>query len=363
MLIYYIYFIFLAVVAVEYEINPFKSNGVLIFIILSLALLAGLRSEDVSRDYLAYQYGFDDLHNFIGDPPWSNFIKYEPGFIAVVLFFKQFFLENYGLAIMLFFAFASVTIKVLIVDRFSINPYLVILLYFSHYFMLHEMTQIRIGFASAIFFISLIFYFKNNYKAFICLVLLAALFHYSAICYLALLLFDKKTFNRYIYVGLIILSIAFAFIKLPLFNFVGNLFSTVDSSGKLATYSVIIENKLVEDIKVFNVINLLKIFCAVYLIYVVPKDQLLKDKQLLFFLKCTILSIFTLSLFSGVPSVAFRISELFGVMSMFIFAYMAKYLPFYKYNVWFVVIIAGLLFYFSSIHGGLLNPYQLIKIR
>jgi hypothetical protein len=363
MLIYYIYFICLAVLAVEYEINPFKSNVLLIIVIASLALLAGLRSEDVSRDYIAYQYGFDDLQDFIGDPPWSNFIRYEPGFIAVVLFFKHFFLENYGLAIMLFFACASVTIKVLIIDRFSINPYLVILLYFSHYFMLHEMTQIRIGFASAIFFVSLIFYFKNNYIAFTGMVLLAALFHYSAICYLALLLFDKKTFNRYIYVGLLILSIILAFIKLPLFNFVGNLFSSVDSSGKLATYSVVIQYNLVEDIKVFNVINLLKIFSAVYLIYVVPNDQLLKDKRLLLFLKCMILSVFTLSLFSGVPSIAFRISELFGVMSMFVFAYLAKYFPFYKYNIWCVVIIAGILFYFSSIHGGLLNPYQIIKIK
>jgi len=360
MLIYFIYFIFLAVIAVEYELNPFKSNGLLIFLVVSLALFAGLRGQNVSRDYLPYQYAFDTIHNFIGDDPSTNFSAYEPGFIIIVLLIKFFFIQNYGVAIMLFFAFASVAIKIFVIDRFSINPYLVILLYFSHYFIIHEMTQIRIGFASAIFLFSLIFYFKNNYKAYVAMILLATMFHYSALGYLILLLFNKTTFNRYTYTGLLILSIFLAFVKLPLFNLVGSLFSAVDDSGKLGSYASIIEYNLADDVKVLNVINLTKIFCSVYLMYLIPKIELLKDKRLIFFLKCNILSIFTLSLFSGVPLIAFRISELFGVISMFNYAYLAKYLPFSKYNIWVVIIIAGLIFYLTAIHGGLLNPYEII---
>lgn len=363
MLVYYLYFFCLAVIAVEYELNPFKSNGLLIFIVLSLALLAGLRGQEVSRDYLTYQYAFDTIHNFMGDTPWANFGIYEPGFIGTILLFKVFFLQNYGIAIMLFFAFASVILKIFVIDRFAINPYLVILLYFSHYFIIHEMTQIRIGLASSIFLLSLVFYFQNNYKAYIIMILLAAMFHYSALGYLILLLLNKTTFNRYIYSVLLLLSFIFAFVKLPLFNLVGSIFSAVDSSGKLGTYSTIIEYNLADDIKVFNIINLLKIFCSVYLMFLVPKYDLLKDKRLIFFLKCNIISVFVLSLFSGVPLVAFRISELYGVVSMFIFAYMAKYLPFSKYNIWFVVFIAGLLFYLSALHSGLLNPYQIINIK
>ncbi|MEO8414883.1 MAG: EpsG family protein [Ginsengibacter sp.] len=362
MLIYFIYFIFLAVLAVEYELNPFKSNGLLIFIIVSLALLAGLRAQEVSRDYLPYQYAFDAINNFMENDSGNDFNAYEPGFIGIVLLVKLFFVQNYGVVIMLFFAFASVSIKIFVIDRFSINPYLVILLYFSSNFIVHEMTQIRIGLASAIFLISLIFYFKNNYKAYIAIILLASLFHYSALGYLVLLLFNKTTFNRYIYTALLILSIVLAFIKLPLSNLVGGVFSAVDSSGKLGTYSTIIEYNLADDVKVFNVINLAKIFCSVYLMYLVPKYELLKDSRLIFFLKCNILSIFALSFFSGVPLIAFRISELYGILSMFTFAYLAKYLPFSKYNIWFVVIIAGLLFYLTAIHGGLLNPYKIIQI-
>jgi hypothetical protein len=363
MLIYFIYFIFLSVLAVEYELNPFKSNELLIFIGISLALLAGLRSEEVSRDYLPYQFAFDNINDFIQNESGVYFGVYEPGFIGIVLLFKFFFVQNYGVAIMLFFATTSVAMKIFIFDRFSINPYAVILLYFSHYFIIHEMTQIRIGLASAIFLVSLIFYFKNNYKAYAGMILLATLFHYSALIYLILLFINKKKFNLYFYSSLLIISFVLGFLKLPLFNVVGDLFSSIDNTGKLGAYSNIIQYDMSDSVKVFNVINLGRIFCSVYLMFVVPKAEFLRDQRLTFFLKCNIISIFALSLFSGVPLIAFRISDLFAILAVFNYAYLAKYLPFFKFNIWIVISIAGVLFYLNLIYGGLLGPYEMIKIK
>ncbi|MEO8568809.1 MAG: EpsG family protein [Ginsengibacter sp.] len=363
MLIYYIYFICLSVLAVEYELNPFKSKGLLIFIGISLALMAGLRGDQVSRDYLLYQYAFDNIRDFIPDEAGGYFSVYEPGFIGVVILLKFFFIHNYGVAIMLFFACASVAMKIFVFDRFSINPYLIILLYFSHYFFLHEMTQIRIGFAAAIFLISLIFYFKNNYKTFVGLILMATMFHYSALVYLIVLFIKKENFNWYIYSFLLIISFVLGFMKFPLFTLVGNLFSISGNSGKIANYSKLIEYGLSDDVKVFNIINLTKICCSIYLMYLVPKHEFLKDQKLIFFLKCNIISIFTLSLFSGVPLVAFRLSDLFSVVTVFNFAYLAKYLPFLRFNIWFVILIAGILFYSNIIYGGLLGPYEILKLK
>ncbi len=232
MLIYYIYFIFLTVLSIEYELKPFNSKALLVFLGLSLALLAGFRGEEVSRDYLSYQYGFDNILDFIPDESGKYFSVYEPGFIGIVILFKAFFIQNYGVAIMLFFACASVALKIFAFDKFSINPYLILLLYFSQYFLIHEMTQIRIGFASAIFLVSLIFYFKNNYKAYVVMILFATLFHYSALLYLILLLFKKKDFNRLFYTGLLAMSIVLGLIKLPIFSLLGNLFSVDASYGK-----------------------------------------------------------------------------------------------------------------------------------
>lgn len=361
MLIYFIYFIFLAILAIEYEINPFKSSTLLIFVGISLVLLAGLRSENVTRDYLPYMYSFDSIEPLDGSQSFAYFANYEPGFIGIVLFFKKIFVYNYGVVIMLFYAFTSLSLKIFSFNKFSLNPFLVLLIYFSHYFIIHEMTQIRIGLATGIFLISLFFYFKKNYKAYAAMILLATLFHYSALGFLILLFFKNNKFNRYVYSALLVLSIFLAYVKLPLFNVVGYLIPS-EGSGKFNSYSGIIEYNLLDDVNVFNAINIAKIFCSIYLMFFIPKLQLLKDEKLVFFLKCNILSIFTLSLFSGIPLVAFRISELYGIASVFTFAYLAKYLPFYKYNVWIVVAIAGLLFYLNAIHGGLLGPYKVVRI-
>ncbi len=45
MLIYIAYFIFFVILAVEYELKPFKNNFFLIIVILSLGLLAGVRGR------------------------------------------------------------------------------------------------------------------------------------------------------------------------------------------------------------------------------------------------------------------------------------------------------------------------------
>jgi len=360
MLIYIIYFVVLSVLAIEYEVKPFKSIGLLMLVVLAIALLAGLRSQEVARDYQQYQFVFDTIKDFIKDDSGSYFSVFEPGFVGIVLLFRMIFLYNYGVAIMLFFALTSVTAKIYSIYKISINPYLVILLYFAHYFILQEMTQIRIGFASAIFLGSLNFYIKKNYKVFVSMVLLATFFHYSALLYLLLFTFNIKNFNKIFYAAFLAAAIVLGFLKLPLFGFVGDLFSAGGESGKLNTYAEVIQYNLIDEINVFNIITLCSMGCCFYLIYFIPEVHFLRDKYLTLILKLNIFSIFTLCLFSGVPLVAFRISELFGILSIFNFSYLTRYLPFSKYNVWFVVLLAFVFFYTNVFYGHLLMPYEIV---
>ncbi len=359
MFIYITIFIFLAVLAVEYEYKPFESNFMLGLIILSLCMLAGLRGPDVDKDYNAYQYGFDMVQH-IDDP--LVFIIYEPGFIAIVNFFYLFFKQNYSVAILLFFAFASVLLKVISVKRFAINPYLVILLYYSHYFFLHEMTQIRIGLASAIFLVSIPYYLQGRRLAFTGMILLASIFHYSAIFYLVVLAFDTRHISRFIYVGLLVLSVVLAFVRLPLLGLF-NAINIGSVSSKIEVYAEMEQKGIIEAVNVFNVLNLCNMFCCIYLIFAPPQSILSSDKRFIFFLKCDILSIFLLSLLSGVPSVTFRFSQLFGITIMFLFAYLVKFLPFSKFNIFVVILIAGIYFYFATSKRGFISPYKIVNIR
>jgi len=360
MLVYITYFIFIAILAIQYEFTPFKNDYLLASIVILLTLLAGFQDTSVSKDYLNYQYVFDNIYD-ITDDGFFYLLSFEPGFVGIVIFFRKLFEINYGVVIILFYALASLSIKTFAIKRFSINPYLTLLFYFSYFFLIHEMTQIRIALASGIFLISLVPFLKGHRMTFAALILLATCFHYSAIFYLLILLFNANRLNRNFYIGLLMFSLLLGFIKLPILNLLGN-FDAVDISTKLNTYIIISENGSIA-VNVFNSLNILNILCCFYLIFVVNKEEFAKDRQLILFLKCNILSIFLFSFLAGAPAFSMRFNQLFGVAQIFLFTSLLKYLPFRRFNVFVLVLVAGFFFYVMEIYGGLLSPYKIILIK
>lgn len=362
MLIYIILFVLLAVIAVEYDLAPFNDKYLSVFIIVVLGLFAGLRGENVTRDYINYQIIFDFIYDLTSANDGSFLPVFEPGFVGLVIVFRRLFDVNYVLAVMVFYGLITLALKVFFIRRLSPFPYLAILFYFSYYFFLHEMTQIRIGFASAIFFGSLVFYLKDQRGKFILLVILATFFHYSALLYLLLLLFNPKCLNKYVYIFIIGISLILAVLKIPLLNFLGAI-DLGDVSGKLSNYGEMVESGSVENIRFFNSLMILNIAICLYFLFAIPKRLLIEDKLIALCLKCSVLSVFFLAALSGVPSVAFRFSELFGVAYIFLYASLVKYLPFGKFNILVTILIAGLIFYTIVFHTDLVKPYYFKTIE
>ncbi|HEU5365123.1 MAG TPA: EpsG family protein, partial [Hanamia sp.] len=282
MLIYVLYFIFLAILAIQYQFTPFKSNILLFIIVILLAFLAGFQDTSVSKDYLNYQYLFDEIYD-ITDSGFYYLLAFEPGFVAIVVFFRHLFASNYGLVIMLFYALSSLTLKVYTINRLSINPYLTILYYFSYFFLLHEMTQIRIALASAIFLISLIPFLNEKRRVFVILILLATCFHYSAIFYLIILFFNTHKLNKNLYITLLFLSLILGVLKFSILSPLSNL-DISDFSGKLNNYIEISNNGSIA-VNVFNSLNILNILCCSYFLFFIKNQELEKDNRLVFFLK------------------------------------------------------------------------------
>jgi len=360
MVVYLLYFIFLTILAIQYEFIPFKNNYLVIAVLFLLALLAGLRGIDVSRDYYNYRYIFENVYDLTGDG--LNYLTiFEPGFISIIIFFRTIFEYNYVVAIMLFYAFSSLLLKIYAINRLSINPYLSILFYFSYYFLVQEMTQIRIGLASGIFLISLIPFLKGKRITFTCLILLATLFHYSAIFYLLLLIFKTTKFNKTLYSLALVLSVILGIVKLPLLSLLGN-FDPSNLSGKLNSYIEISESGGAT-INVFNSLNICNILCCVYLIFFVNKEIFASDSRLVLFLKCNILSIFLLSFLAGVPTVSLRFNQLFGITQIFLIPYLTRYLPAKRFNILILVLLAVFFFYVTGFYGNLLHPYQLANFK
>lgn len=362
MLVYIAFFIFLAFLAIEYEYRPFLNPTWLILVIILLGLFAGLRGPEVSRDYGSYHRIFDYIYELTEIKSASVFPVIEPGFTFIVIIFRSILQSNYVIPLMLFFAFTSIAIKFFYFKEFWPNPYLVVLFYFSQFFLLHEMTQIRIAFATAFFFIALVFYFREQRWIYAGIIVFASLFHYSAIIYLILLLFDRKRFSKTIYIAILSFAVVLGYLKIPFLNFLG-LLETGSISGKLAHYAILVESGYAEKLNFFNAGNLLNMLVCLYLILVIPKHVLIENRKLLLFLKCNILSIFILALLSGIPSFAYRFSEIFGLLSIFTYASLAQFLPFKKYDILITVCIAFFVFYITVIHSELLGPYYITPFK
>src|SRR5947199_10449556 len=105
MLVYILLFIFIAILAIDYEFNQVKSDVMLAFVALSLGLLAGFRHPDAGRDYPGYQYAIETLHQ---NTDTFVFVIFELGFVFILDIVGSIFIHNHELIIIFEFALLSV---------------------------------------------------------------------------------------------------------------------------------------------------------------------------------------------------------------------------------------------------------------
>ncbi len=358
MFIYVAIFLVITFFAVEFEIGESKSIWPLTVLAIFLILFAGLRNPEVPRDYVVYQFIFDNIDN----PSISaSYIRdaTEPGFYAVILFFKWLFPNFYSVAIMMFCASVAVGLVTISLYKNLWNPYIGLLFYYSNFYFLHEMTQVRIGLALSIILAGLPFFFKRRNLVFSAFIILASLFHYSAIILFGLFLFRRDHFSKTWFAILWFSSLLIGSLRINTIGILNILSSITNTSSKFSTYLELTTEGMIDQVNIFNVFNLLTMFLNGYLLYIIPKEDFIKNPRLSFFLKSNIISVFLLCINSSNALMAFRVSEIFGIFSIFLYPYLVKYLPFKKFNIWFVALFAFVFFFINILYGHLLNPYRI----
>jgi hypothetical protein len=362
MYIYCILFILLVFFSVENELRPIKhTNFYLISICTILILFAGFRGISVSRDYVPYLGSFNAvMHD--GNSGGAGFLPlFEPGFLLIVKCSFYLFENNGPLTVMIIFAFLSIVIKTLTFKKLAINPFLVLLLYYVHFFLLQEMTQIRNGLACSFLYVAIISHLQNKARITFFWIFLASLFHISSLFYLLLLFLKKDTLNAYIYVGLLIAAIVFGLLKLPLLSSIAG-FDLNLISNKLTTYAELADKGFSSNTRFFNVLNTLNVIITfAILFYYLKLNQ--KPPALTIFLKCNIISIFCYGLLINVPSIASRVAELFGAVSPFLYCYLIKLIPNKKVGLIVLITIALMFFYINLFYGKLLGEYTIMPIH
>jgi hypothetical protein len=298
-------------------------------VVLVLIFIAGFRTPNSDRDYQNYLDFFNSAPDII----------IEPSFIIISVFIKSTIGKSY-ISLFLIFSFLSLGLKYFAIKPLTDLWFISAFLYFSYFFILHDLTQIRAGVASSfIFFLVPVLYDRKPVQ-FLVICLIAICFHYSAFIFL-FLWFINKDLNKTFLVLLIPVGYFFHFLNFDLFFSLP--FDSV--SAKLDVYKTLQEfDTDREKINVFNLLFLFKILVYYFLLF---KFKFLKkiNKYSSIIISIYGFSLFCFLFFSKMPIVSFRIYELLGVIEIIAFTFVYYLFSSKLLSLFFYLFTAGIYFY------------------
>ena len=302
------------VVLAFFEDEEMQSRGWLLIVLATvLTLFVAFRPAGIDNDYNSY----------------LGYYKYPSG-VAALLTEPTFKMIN-GLArfleapLLLFviYAFLAVPLKVYAIKRLSPYWYLSILLWFTHLFVIQEMTQIRVAVSTGIFLFSLPSLAEGNKKKFSLCLILAILFHYSALALLPLILIGNKDLSRRFRFLLIVLPIfiyAFPFAGMEMLKWIPIPFI----QQKLQMYEelMVYEGGVWAEINIYNAMALVRLFAYYVLIW---RYDYLKEKYpyMPVLLKVFCYSICVYVGLSFLPPIAMRVEEFIAIIDCILFPLLA----------------------------------------
>ena len=298
-------------------------------IILVLIFTAGLRTPNSDRDYQNYIDFFNNAPDII----------IEPFFIIISVIIKNTIGNSY-ISLFLIFSFLSLGLKYFAIKRLTDLWFISAFIYFSYFFILHDLTQIRAGVASSLLFFLVPAIYNRKPVQFLFICLLAICFHYSAIIFL-FLWFINKGLGKTILLLLVPVGYFFYFLNFDLFFSLP--FESVNS--KLNVYKTLQE--YVTDREKINVFNLLFLFKILVYYLLLIKFNFLKNinKYSSIIISIYGFSLFSFLFFSKMPIVSFRIYELLGVIEIIAFTFVYYLFSSRLLPLFFYLITAGIYFY------------------
>lgn len=287
-----------------------KKSLVFSCVFILLSLLAGFRPIGLDRDSLNY---VGILHLRLSE---ANLFDKEP-FYWIISEFNHFVFSGHSTTFFLLFALVGVFFKLLAIFKISKSPFFSIILYIFLYFILHEMTQIRVGVASGLFLLSIKEYWNKKYLNYFLITVTACLFHYTAVLGFLLLFLRRDRFDSFFCAAALCLSVIVGlFVNaqvLQLFL----VFLPDFLSFKLQLYIDLYQDGSHADINIYNFYYLsLLMIAAFMLVY----RKRVSDPFDLFLIKIFIVGLSGFYFFSFLPVMAFRVSEFFLVVIIVLLA-------------------------------------------
>ncbi len=226
--------------------------------------------------------------------------------------------------LLLIYAFISVGVKLYAIKVLSPNIWISLMVYFSYFFVLHDMIQIRAAVASGICLLSIKYIVERNLKVFIILMVIAILFHNSAIIYIPFWFLYTKKIIRPIY----ILILPISYIAYSLGYGIGNLISYIPIKS-IQVYFAVYSTSLSFEADHIGIVWLSRATLYMWCVYK-SYDILKQYPYAIIVLKINLIGAAFYLLFIDIPVMAGRIAEFLNVAQILSYAMIPLAFPKYK---------------------------------
>ena len=297
-----------------------------------MVLLATTKSIDHTADGTIYE------HIFYNNDEIRTQLTTEPTF----LWLSRLVLALGGGLIWMFLIYALIAIPTKLKALYGMTPYIftALIIYIPIYYELHDLIQIRAAAACAFLLLALNPLSNKRYWTATLLMIIAILFHYSSVVFIPFLFIGNRQlgYNSRLVVACVIPACFVIYLMGK------DLFSLIPSSilgGKLDYYQKTSEKGEWEMALLYkNVYFMLKVammyLCLYFYNHIVENNRLAPLLLNLF-----LASILSPMLFSTIPVIASRVSDMYGIIDCIVFTF-ALYLFSPRYLARFGILIIGI---------------------
>ena len=268
------------------------------------------------------------------------------------------------LLIFILYSLAGVGFKLYAIKKYSIIPLVSLLVYFSNYYFLHEMTQIRIGVSIGLALIAINRWLNGHKNSATFILIVSFLFHYSALIFIIVPFLPKgkvKNSEFILYATIIAISYilyitSFGFAKIFSYIPIGYI------QEKFSIYNQKTSMGEVDAINVFSVMQIIKLFVIITVYKFVPRsycNSLFFNLMFRFYIYSAICWV----IFFDIPVFAVRLSDIFGIAEIFIFPYLFYVSGKRLFGLVLITVLTSVIFYINIYHNQLLLPYNLFWLE
>lgn len=306
MIIYFL--IFSLILACCILSSVIDSKLLSIFLGILLIFFSGLRGE-IDGDYVAYYQRFMQYENIVDTTEYSFILL--SNFVTNTINHFNFLLTLYSLL-----SISLLTYVILVIGNANIY---VFLFYYSYYFFLHPMTQIRAAVGVTLVLVSLRFILNRDLLKFLICLALGYFFHISVISFLPFYWILTK-YELNVTRCLILMALVVTMSQLfPITLLISNILpsdSQVPIFLKMLAYFNIVENGIgVKTANIYFIVAVIKL-CFNLIIRIVYKESFEENRYYKLCLDLYFWAYITYIFFADMNVVGARFAEMFGFVEI-----------------------------------------------